>query len=156
LEGWHLCRPAQNKQKQASHLRGKPASDRRQTVLFRRGSARKRSIHRCQAERPVHSSTEAEDYVHRMEGWAKRAPLTTCSAEKRKTRGKTGAQVSPRRKHPDVCPLPASRFGADNIHLYAGRQESERARSPMRHGRCLHAEQPSSCEGNLLVMYVIR
>ncbi|WP_212133624.1 hypothetical protein [Brevibacillus sp. NL20B1] len=36
-----------------------------------------------QAERPAHSSTEAEDNGHRMEGWAKRAPLTTDSAEKR-------------------------------------------------------------------------
>jgi len=98
------------------------------------------NFHFFHAGWPAHSSTEAEDNVHRMEGWAKRAPLTTCSAKKRKTRGKTGGTSLTSSKHPDVCPLPASRFGADIIHFFAGRQESERARSPMRHGLCLHAE----------------
>jgi hypothetical protein len=54
--------------------------------------------------------------------------------------GKTGGTSLTSSKYPDVCPLPASRFGADAIRFFAGRQESERARSFMRHGRCLHTE----------------
>jgi len=43
-----------------------------------------------QAERPACSSTEAEDNVRRMKGWAKRAPLTTDSAEKRRRGNQQG------------------------------------------------------------------
>ena len=65
---------------------------------------------------------------------------------KAQTRGKTGGTSLTSLKYPDVCPLPASRFGAEAISFFAGRQESERARSPMRHGLCLHAE-PLSPKG---------
>ncbi|CAJ1001236.1 hypothetical protein BSPP4475_02745 [Brevibacillus aydinogluensis] len=59
-----------------------------------------------QAERPAHSSTEAEDNVHRMEGWAKRAPLTTCSAEKRRRGNQQGTQVSLPRNTQMFVPCP--------------------------------------------------
>jgi len=66
----------------------------------------KNDFHNFQAGRPAHSSTEAKDKVHRMKGWAKRAPLTTCPAEKRKTREKQGAQVSLRRNTQMFAPCP--------------------------------------------------
>ena len=59
-----------------------------------------------QAERPAHSSTEAEDNVHRMAGWAKRAPLTTYSAEKRRRGNQQGTQVSLPRNTQMFVPCP--------------------------------------------------
>ena len=61
---------------------------------------------------------------------------------KTKDAGKTGGTSLTSSKYPDVCPLPASRFGADAIRFFAGRQESERDLSPMRHGLCLHTDCP--------------
>jgi hypothetical protein len=49
---------------------------------------------------------------------------------KAQTRGKTGGTSLTSLKYPDVCPLPASRFGAEAISFFAGRQESERADHP--------------------------
>jgi len=59
-----------------------------------------------QAERRAHSSTEAEDNGHRMEGWAKRAPLTTGSAEKRRRGDQQGTQVSLPRNTQMFVPCP--------------------------------------------------
>ncbi|CAJ1004219.1 hypothetical protein BSPP4475_18050 [Brevibacillus aydinogluensis] len=59
-----------------------------------------------QAGRPAHSSTEAEDNGHRMEGWAKRAPLTTGSAEKRRRGDQQGTQVSLPRNTQMFVPCP--------------------------------------------------
>jgi len=59
-----------------------------------------------QAERPAHSSTEAEDNGHRMAGWAKRAPLTTDSAEKRRRGNQQGTQVSLHRNTQMFVPCP--------------------------------------------------
>jgi len=68
------------------------------------GSVRKKMISRPEGLH-IHQ-TEAEDNVPRMERWAKRAPLTTHSAGKRRRGDQQGTQVSLPRNTQMFVPCP--------------------------------------------------
>jgi len=88
-----------------------------------------------QAERRAYSSTKAKRQWASHGGMGQASSFDDRLSEKTKTRESTGDTSLTSSKYPDVCPLPASRFGADFIRFCAGRQASERARSLMRCGR---------------------